>query len=159
MAALLRDRGENASRDWRSRWDVELPPRAGFAIVELRSAAGEEMLQTHLRITNGGVRAERIFAVIPALGEVTGEGTVSPASALDFHLTARVTTAQGLGKAGVGLLTKLNASGSSSKKSEAVKGVPILVTGTANELVITADVQGLLHRDKEAFLSHFKKKQ
>jgi hypothetical protein len=33
------------------------------------------------------------------------------------------------------------------------------VEGTPNEPVITADVGGLLHRDKEAFLAHFGKKK
>jgi AsmA protein len=118
-----------------------------------------ETLRLNLRITNAGVQADNIHAIIPAMGELTGKGTVSPASALDFRLTAKITTAQGIGKAGVGLLTKLNESARSAGKGAPAKGVPMLVTGTANEPVITADVGGLLNRDKAAFLAHFGKKK
>lgn len=132
---------------------------AAMSGLKTGDATSIETLRLNLRITNSGVQAANIYSIIPAMGELTGEGTVSPASALDFRLTADVTTAQGIGKAGVGLLTKLNASAGSSGKGAAAKGVPMLVTGTANEPVITADVGGLLNRNKAAFLAHFGKKQ
>jgi hypothetical protein len=51
----------------------------------------------------------------------------------------------------------LNKNGLFSRDS--VKGVPILVTGTANEPIIKADVQGLFDRRKKAFLDRFGKEQ
>jgi hypothetical protein len=48
---------------------------------------------------------------------------------------------------------------SHSGQTGASKGVPLLVTGTPDEPVITADVSGLLHGNKEAFLAHFAKKK
>jgi AsmA protein len=93
-----------------------------------------EKLRVNLRITNAVVVADRIDAVIPAVGELTGSGTVSPANQLDFNLMAKVTSAKGIGKIGVGLLSKL--SGSSGKTS----GVPMRVTGTSDDPYITADV-------------------
>jgi AsmA protein len=93
-----------------------------------------------IRMSKTGIEANNIYALLPALGESTGSGTVSPAGALNFHMIAKVTTAQGLGKAGVGLLTKLNSTAGSVGKSAAATGVRINITGTAENPVITADV-------------------
>jgi hypothetical protein len=54
--------------------------------------------------------------VIPAVGELTGSGTVSAADQLDFNLVAKIDSAQSIRKVGAGLLTKLNSSGETSKK-------------------------------------------
>jgi AsmA protein len=116
-----------------------------------------EKLRFDLKITNAEIQVENIQAVLPAMGELNGSGTVSPANELDFKVTLNATTAQGIGKAGVSLLTKMNDSAGAGKK--VAKGVPLLVGGTPSEPVITADVGGLLHRDKEAFLAHFGKKK
>ncbi len=51
-------------------------------------------------MSKAGTEATNIYANLPALGESTGSGTVSPAGALNFRMVAKVTTAQGLGKAG-----------------------------------------------------------
>jgi AsmA protein len=116
-----------------------------------------EKLRFDLKIMNSEIQVENIQGVLPAMGELSGSGTVSPANELDFKVTLNATTAQGIGKAGVSLLTKMNDSAGAGKK--VAKGVPLLVAGTASEPVITADVGGLLHRDKEAFLAHFGKKK
>jgi AsmA protein len=79
-----------------------------------------EKLRVTVRITNADVAIEKIEAVIPALGEINGSGTVGAADELDFDLLARV-AAEGIGKVGAGLLTKLNGSGGASGE---VSGVP-----------------------------------
>jgi len=79
----------------------------------------------------------------PALGESTGSGTVSPSGQLNFHLISKVTSAKGLNKVGVNLLTSLNSSSASKKPSNA-KGIPINITGTAENPVITADVSSVM---------------
>jgi hypothetical protein len=76
---------------------------------------------------------DKLSATIPALGELSGSGTVSPANQLDFNLVAQVKNASGVGKIGVGLLSALNGGGDK-------KGVPLKVVGTPDEPVITADV-------------------
>jgi AsmA protein len=105
-----------------------------------------ERLRLNMRMTNAGVIAERIDAVINGMGELTGSGTVSPADQLDFNLIMKVATTKGIGKVGVGLLTTLN--GSRGGKS----GVPIRVTGTPDEPYITADVGGIFGRTKKSIL-------
>ena len=99
-----------------------------------------ERLRLNVRMTNAGVVAERIDAVIGGMGELTGSGTVSPADQLDFNLILKGATAKGIGKVGVGLLSTLN--GSTGGKS----GVPIRITGTPDDPNITADVGGILGR-------------
>ena len=116
-------------------------------------------LQANLRITNDGTQVEEVYARIPAMGVITGSGTVSPMSDLDFVLSVKVTAAQGIGKIGAGLLTRLDDSAGSGSSDGRVKGVPMLVTGTANEPIITADLHGIVDRKKKAFLDRFGKKK
>jgi AsmA protein len=111
-----------------------------------------EKLRVSVRITNAGVVANKIEAVIPAMGELTGSGTVSPADQLDFNLVVKVASATGIGKVGVGLLTKLNSLGGAS-------GVPLRVTGTPDEPYITADVGGLVQKKTKSIASIFGKKK
>jgi AsmA protein len=108
-------------------------------------------LQANLVVTGQGTQVDEIFARIPAIGVITGSGTVSPTSELDFALNVRPTGAQGVGKIGAGLLTKLDTSTS--------KAVPMLVSGTANEPIVTADVHGIYDRRRKAFLDRFGKKK
>jgi hypothetical protein len=84
---------------------------------------------------------------------------VSPTSDLDFALAVRATAARGIGKIGASLLTKLADSAEPGEGGDRSKGVPMLVTGTASEPIITADVQGILDRKKKAFLDRFGKKK
>ena len=99
-----------------------------------------ERLRLNMRMTNAGVVAENIDAVIGGMGELTGSGTVSPADQLDFNLILKGASAKGIGKVGVGLLSTLN--GSAGGKS----GVPIRITGTPDDPNITADVGGIFGR-------------
>jgi AsmA protein len=102
-----------------------------------------DISRANVRITKSGSESTKIYSVLPALGESTGSGTVSPSGELNFHLISKVTSAKGLNKVGVNLLTKLNSTSDAAKPSTAT-GIPISITGTAEEPVITADVNGLV---------------
>jgi AsmA protein len=115
-----------------------------------------EKLQANLRITKDGTQVDEVYARIPAIGVITGSGSVSTTSDLDFALSVKVTAAKGIGKIGAGVLTRLDDSASSSGGH---RGVPMLVTGTANEPIITADVHGIFDRRKKAFLDRFGKRK
>jgi AsmA protein len=121
-----------------------------------------DISRANVRITKSGSESTNIYSVLPALGESTGSGTVSPSGALDFHLISKVTSAKGLNKVGVNLLTKLNSTSDAAKPSTAT-GIPISITGTAEEPVITADVNGLVKGNaatlKKKFSKLFGKKQ
>jgi AsmA protein len=104
-----------------------------------------ERLRAYVRVTNGGVAVRKVEAVIPAMGELSGSGTVSAANQLDFRLMVKVASASGIGKVGVGLLTTLrDLSGGGSGKS----GVPVRVSGTSDEPYITADVGSIFGKKK-----------
>ena len=104
-----------------------------------------------VRITKSGSESTNIYSVLPALGESTGSGTVSPSGELNFHLISKVTSAKGLNKLGVNILTRLNHSSAAAKPSKA-EGIPIDITGTAQNPVITADVHGLMKGNAANFL-------
>ena len=111
-----------------------------------------DISRADMRITKAGSETKNIYSVLPALGESTGSGTVSPSGALDFHLISKVTSAKGLNKVGVDILTKLNSSSASAKPSDAT-GIPISITGTAENPVITADVHSLMKGNAETLRS------
>jgi len=111
-----------------------------------------DISRADMRISKAGSESTNIYSVLPALGESTGSGTVSPSGALNFHLISKVTSAKGLNKIGVNLLTKLNSSSAAAKPSTAT-GIPIDITGTAEKPVITADVSGLVKGNAAALRS------
>ncbi len=110
-----------------------------------------EKLRVNLRITSAGVFADEINAVIPPIGKLAGSGTVSPAGQLDFDLLMKVALERGIGKIGVGLLTKLNG----SDGTENASGVPVRVTGTPDDPYITADVGGIAQKKIKSVASIF----
>jgi hypothetical protein len=71
-------------------------------------------------------------------------------------MVAHVTNAHGMGKVGVGLMTKMNQFGKSDSEKEAAQGVPMLVSGTPGNPVITADVSGLVHRNASTLAGKMK---
>ncbi len=81
-----------------------------------------ETLSAKVKIAPDGISAEEIRLLVPAIGELGGGGTVSPARALDFRMTAALHTA--------GLLTAMND-----------RPVPFLVSGTCSEPVFRPDVK------------------
>ena len=111
-----------------------------------------EISRADMRITKAGSESTNIYSVLPALGESTGSGTVSPSGVLDYHLISKVTNAKGLNKVGVSILTKLNTTSAADKPSTAA-GIPINITGTAENPVITADVNGLVKGNAAALRS------
>jgi len=84
------------------------------------------------RMAPEGTRADNINVTVPALGVVTGAGTVSPAGALDFKMTADL-------QGGVaGGLTKVAGIGGGRSG-----GVPFSITGTTSDPKFVPDVAGV----------------
>jgi AsmA protein len=129
---------------------------AALSGLKTGDTADFEKLRANVRITNDGVAVDRIDVVIPAMGELKGSGTVSPADQLDFGLIVKVASAKGMGKIGVGLLTKLNGSNGTPGSTP---GVPMRVIGTPEEPYITADVGGIVQKKIRSIASIFGKKK
>jgi AsmA protein len=51
-----------------------------------------QVLSTNLRSAPEGTSAQDMRLVVPAIGEVSGAGTISPANALNFKMSAMVHT-------------------------------------------------------------------
>jgi AsmA protein len=88
-----------------------------------------ENLSSDVRYAPEGTRLDKINLVIPALGTVTGAGTVSPNNALDFKMVAN------LGGVGAGL-TKAAGLGSS--------GIPVSIGGTTSNPTFMPDMKGMV---------------
>jgi len=105
-----------------------------------------DKLRVNVRMTDAGVVADQIEAVIEGLGELTGSGTVSPADQLDFNLLVKVASANAMSKVGIGVITGFSGA-----------GVPVHITGTTDEPYITASVGGVVKKTK-SITSIFRKK-
>ena len=115
---------------------------AALGGVKTGDTTNFQTLRVSVHITDAGVVADNVEATIEGMGELTGSGTVSPADQLDFNLTVKNAPSKGIAaKVGVGLLTKLNGSGSNSGNGP---GVPIHVGGTSQEPSITASLGGVV---------------
>jgi AsmA protein len=89
-------------------------------------------LSSDVRYTPEGTRLDKINLVIPALGTVTGAGTISPSNALDFKMVAN------LNGGAVSGLTQM--AGLGSKGSGAI---PVRITGTTSNPTFLPDMKGI----------------
>ncbi len=115
---------------------------AALSGVQTGNTTEFKKLHMNVRVTNSGAAVEKMDAVIVAMGEVSGNGTVSPDDQVNFHLVVVGVKAKGIGKVGVGLLTVLN--------GQSGAAVPLRVTGTSEDPSITADVGGIVQKQKKA---------
>ena len=92
-------------------------------------------LSTDARVAPEGVRTQNINLTIPALGTVTGNGTISPAGALDYKMNANLSGGVVTG------LTQLAGIGGSGGKGN---GIPFFIQGTASDPKFMPDVKGMV---------------
>lgn len=88
-------------------------------------------LSTNLRAAPEGIRTDNINLNIPALGTVTGSGTISPGGALNFRMNASLT---GGAATGVAQMAGLGGQGGS---------IPFLIQGTTSNPSFVPDIQGM----------------
>lgn len=93
-----------------------------------------EKLTSNLRVGPEGIRADAMELVMPALGQVTGQGTVSSSSALDFHMVATMSSTGSAAGALGGLL-----GGNASK----LQKIPFKIAGTTSDPKFIPDAAGL----------------
>jgi AsmA protein len=85
-----------------------------------------------VRYSPSGIQTNNVNLVIPALGTITGNGTVSPQNALDYHMQAA------LNGSVVSGLTKMAGVGGSGAT------IPLMIQGTASDPKFIPDVKGLV---------------
>ena len=86
---------------------------------------------SNVRSASEGTQANNINLTIPALGVVTGAGTISPAGALNFKMNANLS-----GGAATGVMQMAGIGGKGN-------GVPFSIQGTTSDPKFVPDVQGI----------------
>ena len=88
---------------------------------------------TDAHVAPDGVRTENVNLMIPALGTLTGTGTISPSGALNYHMTANLA---GTAVTGLSQIAGLGGKGGS---------IPFFIQGTTSDPKFVPDVQGILN--------------
>jgi AsmA protein len=114
------------------------------ALVGAKPGGGTmvQILSLNLRESAGALEANNILLTVAGLGTATGNGTVSAAKALNFHVVAKLaqTGAAGMATTAISMI----GGGVGGAASGALKnGIPVTITGTASSPVITPDMKGL----------------
>lgn len=101
-------------------------------LAGIKAGADTEIqtLSATFRSAPEGIGAQDLKLLIPAIGDVTGGGSVSPTNALDFKMTAMVHTS--------GLLAGVNN-----------KPIPFTVSGTCSEPVFHPDIAAVVKDEME----------
>jgi len=113
-----------------------------------------EKLTSNLHMAPDGLKADNFLAVLPALGQLTGAGTLNSKNALDFNMLATLSKEAGAaaGPAGGGLGGILGAlAGGGGGCNNGLK-VPFQIKGTTSEPKFVPDVGGIA---KDFFKSEF----
>jgi AsmA protein len=104
-----------------------------LAGIQRRPDTSIENLSSDLRIAPEGIQASNISLIVPAIGNLAGNGTINPAQALDFKMTARLPRTSVIGEAGH--LTGL------TQKGDLV--LPFFIRGTAAKPEFIPDAKGM----------------
>jgi hypothetical protein len=100
------------------------------------------VLSLNLRSAGGAIDAQNILLDVTGLGTATGNGTVSAAKALNFHVVAKLAQT-GAGGMATTALSMIGGRVGGAATSALKNGVPVTITGTAANPLITPDVRGL----------------
>jgi AsmA protein len=90
-------------------------------------------LSTDARVAPEGIRTDNISLIIPSIGQLSGNGTISPGGALDYKMTAKLT-----GGAVAGLSQVAGLGGKSGG------AIPFFIRGTTSDPSFVPDVKGML---------------
>jgi AsmA protein len=85
-------------------------------------------LSANVHAATDGVRVDNISVIAPAIGELSGAGTISPSNALNFKMRAKLKTG--------GVMAILSPSGDTA--------IPFSIEGTSSEPKFVPDVKGMV---------------
>ena len=106
-----------------------------------------ENFSTDARVAADGVRTDKINLTIPALGVLTGSGTISPGGDMEFKMTALLNGAMATA------VTKLAGLG------DQAQSVPFFIRGTTSNPSFVPDMGGLLKGPMGQKVGEFVKNQ
>jgi AsmA protein len=116
-------------------FDIGSKLAALSAFSGVKSGGGKTVLQkfaSNVRMSPEGIQASQLEVIVPTLGELRGGGTVAANSAIDFKMTATLTSAGVVG----GVLGRLTGRTKDTR-------IPFFVRGTTSDPKFTPDVGGL----------------
>jgi AsmA protein len=122
-------------------YDLASKMKVLSALSGLKSSSSDTVIETlssNLRVAPEGIRSDNLNIVVPGLGSLTGNGTVSSSNALNFHMVATLAQSSGM----MGQMTKnipILGGGSSRGGS-----IPFMIQGTTSQPVFVPDVAGAL---------------
>jgi AsmA protein len=102
-----------------------------------------QSLSTNLRYGPDGTHTDNLAAVVTGLGSASGDGSISPAGALNYHLIVKLASGGvgGLATQAAGLIP----GGFGSTISQTTKnGIPVTITGTTSNPTFTPDMSKML---------------
>ncbi len=108
---------------------------AKFAGIQAGSNTDIQSFSTNMRMAPEGMTAESIQLIVPALGSMTGAGTISASHALNFTMRATVQIAGGV-------MSMIGQSGGTT--------VPFFIQGTSSNPVFRPDVRGIAAANSNA---------
>jgi AsmA protein len=107
-----------------------------FAGIPISSDTLIQTLASDLRLSAEGIRADNFNLVVPSIGSMTGNGTISPKQELNFRMSAKLAIATGSAGA-LGALSRLTG-------GQQGKGIPFRIQGTTSNPVFVPDVAGIV---------------
>jgi AsmA protein len=96
-----------------------------------------QTLASDLRVATDGIRADNFNLVVPSIGSLSGDGTISPKQELNFKMSAKL----GNAASPLGALTSLAGLAGGGQKSGA--GIPFRIQGTTSNPVFVPDLAGI----------------
>lgn len=100
-----------------------------------------EKMTANLRMTRDGLRADNFIAVLPAMGQIVGAGTIDAKNNLDFKMAATLQSGIANVANPTGALSKVMGGGSGGCKSGVT--VPFKIEGTTADPKFVPDVGGV----------------
>jgi AsmA protein len=123
----------------------------GQKLAAIRSLTGTktgsdttiQTLSTDLRYGPDGTRMDHLLAVVPGLGSASGQGSISPAGALNYHLLVKLASGGvgGLATQAMGLLPGMFG-GAVTQTTR--NGIPVTIAGTTSSPTFTPDLGGMI---------------
>jgi AsmA protein len=123
---------------------AKMAPIAALTGLKTGKDLDIEKLTTIVHMAPTGLRAEDFNAILPALGSLTGAGTLDAKNNLDFKMAATLTgvaiggTSNGLGSV-LGAATGAGKSGNCKNETT----IPFIIQGTASDPKFVPDVGGV----------------
>lgn len=119
----------------------KMGPAAALVGAKPGSGTAIQILSLNLREAGGALEANNIVLTVAGLGTATGNGTVSAAKALNFHVIAKLQG--GVANVATSAISMIGGTAGSLAGGALKNGIPVTITGTASSPIITPDMKGL----------------